>query len=149
MWFLIGVSVHSKSWFGGHRVFIVVGTSRFEFPSPSESHQGAAWDWHPLSLSAFFFFLRFCALPFGKFKLESYSAHSMFPLRQELSISPVVFLYNQRYCPSRGHLACSPPPQCKFALALTARCYERLYWSRPLAHKEIEKKSPWLRSPCR
>jgi len=39
----------------------------------------------------------------------------------------LAFLYNQRYCPSRGHLACSPPPQCKCSPAMTARCYERLY----------------------
>lgn len=99
-----------------------------------------------ISFSTFSFSFCFRVLPLQTLKLESYSVYSIFPLCQELSILLLVFLYNQRNCPSRGHLACSPPPHCKCSLAQTARCYERLHWSRPLPHKEIEKKSPWLRS---
>lgn len=46
----------------------------------------------------------------------------------------------ERNCPSRGHLACSPPPRRKCLPAQTTRCYERHYWSRPSAHREIGKK---------
>ena len=116
---------------------------------PCETHQGGnQWVGTNLDCSISFSFLYlslsafvFRALPMQKCKLKAAQCAVYSLCAKSCPFEQLFFLYNQWNCPSRGHLACSPPPLCECSLAQTARCYERIYWNRPLGHKGIEKKS--------